>query len=90
LGIIETESTALLETMKSKIVDRFYKTIISGVRRYLTNITSAKKLDDLDIETFMSDNVVSYIKNSLNNQTLLILNGMSRELGKISEQYLEE
>jgi len=90
LGFIETESTALLENMKSKIVDRFYNTIISGVRRCLTNITSAKKLDDLDIETFMSDNVVSYIKNSLNNQTLLILNQMSRELGKISEKYLEE
>lgn len=90
LEFIENEAIALFSSMKSKIVDRFYKTIISGVRRYLTDITNAKKLDDLDIETFMSDNIVSYIKNSLSNQTLLVLNELSGELGKISEKYLEE
>ena len=63
-------------------VDRFYKAILSGIRNHLTSVDNARKLaDDLDIDTFMGDNIVEYVKNSL-------VNACSILIGEFSEAYL--
>jgi len=56
----------LLDLYAEKSVELFYKSVLSGIRRYLTDDTIAITLaETLDIETFIGDNMLDYVRTSL-------------------------
>lgn len=56
----------LLDLYAEKSVELFYKAILSGIRRYLTDDNIAITLaETLDIETFIGDNMLDYVRTSL-------------------------
>jgi len=81
----------LMTSYVGVITNSFYESVFSGMQKFLTMPENAIKLvEDIDIDTFMSDNILEVVRGELSNSFMDICSRFNEEYSKLIQINLED